>query len=85
MKTIDHFFSEFAYAQAVYDHFGYWPDLCDSEILKIVLDRELGFDFTGPKVTIDLHWCSDWLAEDPDKRKSSKIVLLFEPTDYFKK
>jgi hypothetical protein len=82
MKTIDHFFSDFGNAQIVCDFFGYWPSLHDSEVLKIVLDRELGFDFSGPKVFIDLYWCADWLTDDPAKRMSCKIAFVFDRVEF---
>ena len=82
MKTIYHFFPEFVNAQIVHDFFGEWPSLYDSELLRIVLDRELGFDFDGPKVTMHVYCCADWLAPDPETRKSCKIVFVFDSVEF---
>jgi hypothetical protein len=78
MKTIDRFFPEFANAKVVHDFFGKWPSLHDSEVIEIVLNRELGFDFTGPKLQLTLYTFDVTVAPDDPNRKESRLVLLFE-------
>lgn len=67
MKTIDQFFPAFTNAQIVHDFFGWWPTLHDAEVIEILLDREFGFDFSGPKLRLTLYL-----------PQGSKLVLLFE-------
>ncbi len=78
MKTIDRFFSEFANAKVVHDFFGKWPSLHDSEVIEIVLNGELGFDFSGPKLQLTLYTFDVTVAPDDPNRKESRLVLLFE-------
>ena len=80
-KTIIDFWPEVENAKIVYDFYKKWPTLHDAEIIEINLNRELGFDFTGPKIQMTLHWCADWLSDKRSIRKGSKIVLVFERTE----
>jgi hypothetical protein len=78
MKTISDFFPEFENAQVVYHFFGKWPSLHDWEVIEITLNRELGFDFTGPKLWLTLYGFDSTVAPDDAIRKQCKLVLLFE-------
>ncbi len=80
-KTIADFWPEIENAKVIHDFYGKWPTLHDAEILEITLNRELGHDFTGPKIQLTLYWCAAWLASDPAVRKGSKITFLFEKTE----
>jgi hypothetical protein len=77
MKTIDNFFSEFSNATVVKEFYGKWPSLHDSEVIEITLNRELGFDFTGPKLRLTLYTFDVTVAPDNPNRKESKLVLIF--------
>ena len=81
IKTIIDFWPEIVNAQVVHDFYGKWPSLHDAEIIEINLNRELGYDFTGPKVKLELYWCADWHASASAKRRGSKITLLCEKTE----
>lgn len=77
MKIIRDFFPEFANAQVIHDFFGKWPTLHDAEVIELVLNRELGFDFAGPKLSMTLFGCSDCPANAPTTPTHCKIVLHF--------
>ncbi len=79
MKTIDKFFSKFSNSEIVEQFYGQWPNLHDSEIIEITLNRELGFDFTGPRLCLTLYVSneSNMVVLDSPERKKSKLVLVF--------
>lgn len=86
MKTIDNFFSEFGNSAVVKEFYGKWPSLHDSEVIEIMLNRELGIDFTGPKLRLTLYTFDVSVAPDNPNRKESKLVLIFDGVelDYIK-
>ncbi len=86
MKTIDNFFSEFGNADAVKQFFGKWPSLHDSEVIEITLNRELGYDFSGPKLRLTLYTFDVTVAPDNPNRKESKLIFVFSGVelDYIK-
>lgn len=78
MNIIRDYFSEFQNAEVVHDFFGKWPTLHDAEILEVVLNRELGYDFAGPKLTMTVYGCSDCPTSEPHTPKHCKLVLVFD-------
>lgn len=78
MNTIKTYFPCILNSELVFQFFGFWPSLNDAEILRIILDRELGFDFSGPKMILDVYACADWLSHNPSVRKGCKISFEFE-------
>jgi hypothetical protein len=78
MKIIGDYFPEFENAGVVRDFFGKWPSLHDAEVIELVLNRELGFDFTGPKITMSLFGCSDCSTSEPRVPKHCQLILVFE-------
>jgi hypothetical protein len=78
MKTIANFFPECENSQIVHNVFDKWPDLHDAEVIEITLNRELGFDFSGPKLWLTLYAFDASLPVQSHNRKESRLVLLFE-------
>jgi hypothetical protein len=77
MKTIDNFFSKFRNSAIVKQFYGLWPNLHDSEVIEITLNRELGFDFTGPKLRLSLYIFNVPATSDNPDIKKSNLVLIF--------
>jgi hypothetical protein len=77
MKTIDNFFPEFSNSTVVKQFYGHWPSLHDSEVIEITLNRELGYDFSGPKLRLTLYTFDGRVAPDNPNRKESKLILIF--------
>jgi hypothetical protein len=78
METIDKFFQEFENSAIVKTHFGFYPSLHDSEVIEILLNRELGHDFSGPKISLTLYAFDYRYQPDESKRKNCKLVLIFD-------
>ncbi len=78
MDTIDKYFFEIENSELVKDFFGFYPSLHDSEVIEIRLNRELGYDFSGPKLFLTLY-AFDFRYQPYDiQRKNCKLQLIFE-------
>ena len=77
MDTIDKYFPEIENSEIVKDFFGFYPSLHDSEVIEIILNRELGFDFSGPYLYLSLY-SFDYRYQPTDfQRKNCKILMVF--------
>ncbi|OGV70528.1 MAG: hypothetical protein A3K19_24715 [Lentisphaerae bacterium RIFOXYB12_FULL_65_16] len=81
MGTVQDYLAEFENAEVVHDFFGRWPSLHDAEVIELVLNRELGFDFTGPRLTMTLYGCADCSAAEPQVPKHCKLIVMFEDVE----
>jgi immunity protein 50 of polymorphic toxin system len=81
MKRIEYFFPRFENAHIVQDFFNKYPSLHDSEVIELTLNRELGFDFRGPRLFLTLYaFDSSALPESPN-RKECKLQFVFEKVE----
>lgn len=86
MDTIDKYFPEFGNAEVVREFFGKYPNLHDSEVIELTLNRELGFDFRGPKLFLTLYAYDPHTRANDPEGKDSKLRMVFERVelDYVK-
>ncbi len=72
------FLPEFANSERIREFYDGWPTFHDAEVIEIMLNRELGYDFSGPKLQMVLFVFSDLKKGQPKTRQTTKITLLFE-------
>lgn len=77
MEAIKQHWGEIENANLVHDYFNKFPSLHDTEVIEIRLDRELGFDFTGPKLYLKMYVFDSDVALDDPQRKNSILDFVF--------
>ena len=77
METIQHHWPEIENASLVHAFFGKYPSLHDTEVIEIRLNRELGFDFSGPKIFMTMFIFDSLMAPDDPSRKNAQLDLTF--------
>jgi hypothetical protein len=81
METIQEHWAEIENSQLVRAFYGKYPSLHDSEIIEIRLNRELGHDFSGPKVFLTMFVFDSSVAPNSPGRKNAKLTLAFSKVE----
>jgi hypothetical protein len=77
METIGQHWRDVENAPLVRNYFGKFPSLHDTEVVEIRLNRELGHDFTGPKLFLTMFVFDSVVAPDDPRRKKAKLSFVF--------